>query len=74
MTAIMAIMAIHQLAAASSNAFNGYPLSRQPKKPPASGRTLLIPFFLSCSAARALEASFGQVQYRTTSPSLGISS
>jgi hypothetical protein len=40
----------------------GKPLSRHAKKPPASGRTLLIPFLRSSSATRALVASFGQVQ------------
>jgi hypothetical protein len=41
---------------------SGNPRSRQPWKPPASGRTRVMPRFLSSSATRALEASFGQVQ------------
>jgi hypothetical protein len=40
----------------------GNPLSFHAWKPPAKGRTLLIPSFFSSSAARALVASFGQVQ------------
>jgi hypothetical protein len=40
----------------------GYPRPSQAPNPPSSGRTLSIPFFLSSSAARALVASFGQVQ------------
>lgn len=34
----------------------------QRSNPPASGRTLWIPFRLRMSATRALDASFGQVQ------------
>jgi hypothetical protein len=41
---------------------SGKPASRQPKKPPCSGRTRVIPALLSASARLALEASFGQVQ------------
>ena len=40
----------------------GYPRPRQAPRPPSSGRTFSIPFFLSSSATRALVASFGQVQ------------
>ena len=41
--------------------------------PPSNGRTRVTPYFLRMSAARALEASFGQVQKRTISRSRGIS-
>src|SRR5208282_3126554 len=51
----------------------GYPRSIQASKPPRSGRTRVIPHFLSCSATRALVASFGQEQYNTRSRSRGIS-
>jgi hypothetical protein len=40
----------------------GYPCSRQALSPPHSNRTFSIPFFFRSSAARALVASFGQVQ------------
>ena len=40
----------------------GKPASRQPRKPPASGRTRAIPRRRSRSATRALVASLGQVQ------------
>ena len=45
----------------------------QASAPPNSGRTRVIPYFFKMSAARALEASFGQVQKRTISRSRGIS-
>lgn len=48
--------------AAPPTALIGKPSSRQASRPPASGRTRLTPPFLSSSATRALEASFGQVQ------------
>ena len=40
--------------------------------PPSSGRTCVMPWDLRSSAARALEASFGQLQYRMISRSRGI--
>jgi hypothetical protein len=40
----------------------GKPRSRQAASPPCRGRTRLKPAFFICSAARALVASFGQVQ------------
>jgi hypothetical protein len=40
----------------------GKPRRRQPSRPPARGRTRVIPRLLSLSATRALVASFGQVQ------------
>ena len=39
----------------------------QASNPPAKGRTRVIPARLSCSATRALVASFGQLQYKITS-------
>src|SRR5205809_3575598 len=51
----------------------GNPRSRQLSKPPSSGRTRASPALRSWSAARALVASFGHVQYRTISRSPGNS-
>ena len=41
---------------------SGYPAACQASIPPLSGRTLVMPYLLSMSAARALVASLGQVQ------------
>src|SRR5262249_25567523 len=46
--------------------------SRQASRPPLSGRTRWIPFFLSSIAVRALEISSGEVQWRI-SRSRGLS-
>jgi hypothetical protein len=46
----------------SASAASGYPSLSQPSNPPSSGRTRTMPSRLSESAARALEASLGQVQ------------
>ena len=40
----------------------GYPFARHPFNPPSRGRTRETPFFFNCSAARALDASLGQLQ------------
>ena len=45
----------------------GNPASIQPSSPPASGRTFVYPLSMSMRATRAAEASFGHVQYSTTS-------
>jgi hypothetical protein len=42
--------------------WTGYPWSRHASNPPCSGRILRMPRFRNRSAARALVASFGQVQ------------
>ena len=55
------------------SASTGYPSASQPSKPPARGLTRVIPNARSCSATRALVASFGQEQYSTMSRSRGIS-
>lgn len=49
-------------AVGSAGISSGSPLFFHALNPPLRGRTFLIPNLLSCSAARALEASFGQVQ------------
>ena len=48
--------------ATSPTVSTGYFSSTHASKPPSSGRTRVIPYFLRSSAARALVASFGQVQ------------
>jgi hypothetical protein len=47
---------------ASPTASMGKPRSRHASKPPANGRTRLMPARFSWSATRALVASFGQLQ------------
>ena len=45
----------------------GYPASIHPSSPPVRGRTLVYPLSINMRATRAAEASFGHVQYSTTS-------
>src|SRR5579885_1723757 len=52
---------------------SGNARSRQASRPPARGRTLVMPFRRSISAIFAAVASFGQAQNRITSPCRGIS-
>lgn len=52
---------------------SAYPAARHAASPPSSGWTRVTPYFISASAARALEASLGHVQKRTISRSRGSS-